>query len=299
MYDNTDIVRERVAAVRIHEKTSSLPSQLRAFGRRSVLFLAAACMLFPFYWMITSALKAKEEIFLFPPSVFPASANWHVFYETLTDAPFFTYVFNSSYTAVIIVLLQIFNSALFAYVLTQFDFRGKNILFAVVMGTYMLPAAATYVPGYIVLSKLSLLNSYTGLIISNCVSPFSIFLIRQAFLQVNKSVIESAKIDGASHWRIVWRIMAPLSKPAFITLALIAFVNNYNNYMWPSLIIKKPELYLVTIGLRQFFIEGGAYGIKWPQVMAASTITVLPLALLYIFIQRFLIQGISDTGVKG
>lgn len=305
MYTDTDAGVGRNAvnwpAVKSRAVAGERPAAyfLKLLARRAVLFLAAAGMLFPFYWMVTSALKTKTEIFQFPPTLLPSTANWHVFAETLGEAPFFTYIFNSSFTALAIVLFQIFNSALFSYVLTQFNFRGKNLLFAVIMGTYMLPAAATYVPGYIILSKLGMLNSYAGIIVSNCVSIFSIFLVRQAFLQVNRSIVESAKIDGASHWWILWRVMAPLSKPAFITMALIVFVSNYNNYMWPSLIIKKPELYLVTIGLRQFFIEGGAYGIKWPLVMAASTITVLPLAVLYIFLQRFLIQGISDTGVKG
>jgi multiple sugar transport system permease protein len=271
----------------------------RALARRAVLLLAAAYMLFPFYWMISSALKAKEDIFKFPPDLIPATANWSIFYEALRDAPFLLYIFNSSITALAIVLFQIFNSALFSYVLTQFDFRAKKILFTIIMGSYMLPAAATYVPGYIILSKLGLINSYAGLIVSNCVSIFSVFLVRQAFLQVNKSILESAKIDGASHWWILWRVMVPLTKPTFISLALITFVSNYNNYMWPSLIIKKPELYLVTIGLKQFFIEGGAYGIKWPQVMAACTITVFPLVLLYMFFQKFLVRGISDSGVKG
>jgi len=264
----------------------------------AVLLIVTVCTLFPFYWMITSALKSKEEIFSFPPTAFPLSAHWSVLAETLSEAPFFHYIFNSGITALCIVAFQIVNSALFSYVLTQFCFRGKNILFAVIMATYMLPAAATYVPGYIIISKLGLLNTYAGLILTNCVSVFSIFLVRQAFLQVHRSMIESAKMDGASHWWILWKIMIPLCKPTFVTLALISFVGNYNNYMWPSLIIKNPDLYLVTIGLRQFFIEGGAYGIKWPQVMAASTITVLPLVLLYLFFQKYLIQGISDSGVK-
>ena len=272
---------------------------VKVLARRALLLLAAAYMLFPFYWMVSSALKAKEDVFKFPPDIIPVTANWSIFYETLRDAPFLLYIFNSSITAFAIVLFQIFNSALFSYVLTQFEFRGKKMLFAIIMGTYMLPAAATYVPGYIILSRLGLVNSYAGLIVSNCVSIFSVFLVRQAFLQVNRSILESAKIDGASHWWILWRVMVPLTRPTFISLALITFVSNYNNYMWPSLIIKKPELYLVTIGLKQFFIEGGAYGIKWPQVMAACTITVLPLVLLYVFFQKFLVRGISDSGVKG
>lgn len=305
MYNDTDISVEGRAMTWPAAGSGAVAGKgpaayfVKVLVRRGVLFLAAVAMLFPFYWMVTSALKTKTEIFRFPPTLIPADANWNVFFEALGEAPFFTYIFNSGFTALAIVLFQIFNSALFAYVLTQFSFRGKSILFAVIMGTYMLPAAATYVPGYIILSRLGMLNSFTGIIVSNCVSVFSIFLVRQSFLQVNRSILESAKIDGASHWRILWRIMAPLSRPAFVTMALITFVRNYNNYMWPSLIIKKPELYLVTVGLRQFFIEGGAYGIKWPLVMAACTITVLPLAVLYVFLQRFLIQGISDTGVKG
>jgi ABC-type sugar transport system, permease component len=266
--------------------------------RWAVLLCAAVYTLFPFYWMVSSALKSKEEIFQFPPDFFPSVFHWGVFAETMSEAPFFSYILNSGLVAGCIVLYQIVNSAMFAYALTQLRFRWKNVLFVVVMGTYMLPDAATYVPSYIIISRLGMLNTYMGLIVSNCVSVFSIFLVRQAFLQVNRSTIESAKMDGASHWRILWKIMVPLCKPTFITLGLIAFVTNYNNYMWPSLIAKDPNLYLVTVGLRQFFIQGGAYGIKWPEVMAASTITVLPLILLYLFAQNYLIQGISDSGVK-
>lgn len=263
-----------------------------------VLLVSVICTLFPFYWMVISAFKAKEEIFQFPPNFLPTTFHWAVFSETMQEAPFLRYIWNSGYTSIVIVLVQIINSAMCAYVLTQFRFRGKGLLFAIVMGTYMLPAAATYVPSYIIISRMGLLNTYTGLIVSNCVSVFSIFLVRQAFMQVNRSTVESAKMDGATHWRILWSIMVPLCKPSFVTLGLIAFVTNYNNYMWPSLIAKNPDLYLVTTGLRQFFIQGGAYGIKWPEVMAASTITVLPLVVLYLFSQKYLIQGISDSGVK-
>lgn len=263
-----------------------------------ILLCAAIYTLFPFYWMVTSALKTKNEVFQFPPNLLPSTFHWGVFAETMQEAPFLHYVFNSGFTASCIVLFQIVNSAMFAYVLTQFNFRGKNFLFSLIMATYMLPDAATYVPSYVIIARMGLLNTYRGLILSNCVSVFSIFLVRQAFLQVHRSTIESAKMDGASHWCILWKIMVPLCKPTFITLSLITFVTSYNNYMWPSLIAKDPKLYLVTTGLRQFFIQGGAYGIKWPEVMAASTITVLPLVLLYLFTQKYLIQGISESGVK-
>lgn len=172
-------------------------------------------------------------------------------------------------------------------------------MFFVVMTTYMLPAAATYVPCYIMLAKMNMLDTYRGIIISNAVSVFGIFLIRQEFMQVRRELVEAGRMDGAGHLRILLQIVAPQCKSAFITLGLISFISNYNNYLWPSLIIKNPKYYLVPIGLRQFFIQGGAYGIKWPQVMAASTITVLPLLLLFFIAQKWFMQSVGDTGVKG
>ena len=166
------------------------------------------------------------------------------------------------------------------------------------MGTYMLPSAATYVPCYMILSKINLIDTLTGIIISNLGNVFGIFLMRQAFLQINKSLIEAARIDGASHWKILWKIVFPLTKPTFITFGLISFVTYYNDYMYPSLITKSPEKFLISAGLRQFFIQGGAYGIKWPEIMAASTITVLPLLILFLVAQKWFMQGVGDTGVK-
>lgn len=174
------------------------------------------------------------------------------------------------------------------------------MLFAVIMATYMLPTAATYVPSYIILSNWNLLNTYTGLIISNAVSIFGIFLLRQAFMQVPAGLVEAAKIDGANAWKILWKIVTPMAKSSFITFGLMSFISSYNNYMWPSLITDSPEMSLVSQGLRRYFIEGGAYGTEWPKVMAGSTIIVVPLLILFMFTQKWFINGIGgDTGMKG
>lgn len=256
-------------------------------------------MAFPFLWMLSSAFKTKDEIWRFPPTLLPDAILWSNFAEAYQGAPFGQYIFNSLFTALSIVFIQIINSAMIAYALTQLKFKGRNMLFLVIMGTNMLPAAATYVPSYIILARMGLLNSYTGLIISNCVYMFGIFLIRQSFMQVNKSLVEAAWAEGASHWYTLWRILVPITKSSFVTAGLLSFVANYNNYMWPSLITTRPQYYLISQGLRLYFIEGGNYGIKWPQVMAASTFTVLPLLILFFLCQRWFIRGISDTGVKG
>lgn len=266
--------------------------------RHILLICISIVTFFPFIWMITSALKSKDEIFQFPPKLLPQAFNWSNFLDVFKDAPFEVYIGNSFFVAIIIVAFQILGSAMIAYAITQFKFRGRKILFAIIMGTYMLPSAATYVPCYMILAKVNLIDTLTGIIVSNIANVFGIFLMRQAFLQINKSLIEAARMDGASHWKILWRIVFPLTKPTFITFGLISFVTYYNDYMYPSLITKSPEKFLISAGLRQFFIQGGAYGIKWPQIMAASTITVLPLLILFLVAQKWFMQGVGDTGVK-
>ena len=266
--------------------------------RHIMLICISIVTFFPFIWMMTSSLKTKDEIFQFPPKLLPQVFNWSNFLEVFKEAPFEVYIGNSFFVATIIVAFQIIGSAMIAYALTQFNFKGRKILFAIIMGTYMLPSAATYVPCYMILSKMNLIDTLTGIIISNLGNVFGIFLMRQAFLQINKSLIEAARIDGASHWKILWKIVFPLTKPTFITFGLISFVTYYNDYMYPSLITKSPEKFLISAGLRQFFIQGGAYGIKWPEIMAASTITVLPLLILFLLAQKWFMQGVGDTGVK-
>jgi multiple sugar transport system permease protein len=254
---------------------------------------------FPFLWMLSSALKTKEEVFNFPPTLIPQMPQWNNFILVFKEAPFAIYLGNSLFVACMEVAFQVIGAAMMAYALTQFKFRGKKILFAIIMGTYMLPSAVTYIPCYMILANVNLIDTLTGLIASNLVNVFGIFLIRQAFLQIDRSLVEAARIDGASHIKILAKIMVPLTKPSFITFGLISFVTCYNEYFYPSLITKSPEKFLVSAGLRQFFIQGGAYGIKWPEVMAASTLTVLPLLVLFLIAQKWFMEGVNDSGVKG
>lgn len=180
------------------------------------------------------------------------------------------------------------------------NFKGQKLLFAIIMATYMLPVAATYIPSYIILAHSGLLNTFTGLIISSTVSIFGIFLLRQAFMQVPDGMIEAAKIDGASNIKVLIHVVFPMTKSSFITFGLMSFISTYNNYMWPSLITNDSSKYMVSQGLRSFFIEGGAYGTEWALVMAASAVIVLPLLVLFAFSQKWFINGIGgDTGMKG
>ncbi|WP_080834804.1 carbohydrate ABC transporter permease [Cohnella massiliensis] len=261
--------------------------------RHLALAAAALLMAFPFYWMASSALKTNDEIWQFPPTLWPQDPLWSNFGDAWAAAPFARYMANSIFVASAIVAIQIVNSAMMAYALTHMKFRLKGAFTAIVLVGYMIPATAVYLPGYLVLSRLGLLDSYAGLILSNCVSVFSIFLIRQAFLQVSHELVEAGQIDGASHFRILWTIVLPLTRASFAVLALITFIEQYNNYFWPMLITKNPDLQLVSAGLRSFFVEGGAYGLKWPLIMAASAFTIAPLLLLFLLTQKTIIRSVN------
>lgn len=255
----------------------------------------SALMAFPFIWMFSSSLKTNQEIWSVPPVLWPAEPKWHNFAEAWQAAPFGLYVFNSTFVAIAVVVVQLINSSMMSYALTHMRFALSRVLLAAIMVSYMLPVSATYLSGYVILSRMGLLDSYTGLIVSNAISIFGIFLLRQAFLQVPRELVEAAKIDGSGHWRILWTIMIPLSRSTLLVMTLLSFIGQYNNYLWPMLITKSPRLQLVSAGLRSFFVEGGAYGMKWPLIMSASTLTIVPLVILFLVAQKWIIKGVSNA----
>nr|MCR5632814.1 carbohydrate ABC transporter permease [Eubacterium sp.] len=235
-----------------------------------------------------------------PTMIFPDIIHLENVIEVVKYSPLMKYVGNSLLVALAATAIQIVTGAMLAYAFSFIKFRGRNILFGIVMATYMLPSCATYIPAYVTLAKMGLLNTRMGLIISQCVSIFGIFLLRTAFLQVPEELIEAAKLDGANDWNILWKIVMPVTRASFVTFGLMSFISLYNNYMWPSLITKDSDQYLVAQGLRSFFIDDGAFGTDWAKVMAGSTIIVVPLLILFAFTQKWFISGLSgDSGVKG
>lgn len=263
-----------------------------------IVVIAGAIMVFPFLWMAVSALKTSEEM-MHLSSFWPASPQYGNFISILFGSPVPRYLFNSLFVSVCVVILQVATCSLFAYGITFLDCRLKECLYRLVLFTYMVPTAATYIPCYILLARMGLLDSYQGLILSNGVSVFGIFLLRQAFRQLPGNATEAARIDGAGHLTILMRIIFPMTRSSFLTFILLSFIGTYNSYMWPSLITDTPELSLVSQGLRRFLYEGGAYGTRWPLVMAAGTIVVLPLLLLFAATWKWIVQGITDFGSKG
>lgn len=279
-------------------KKYTVIDRIDAIVKWIILIIVGVFTAFPFLWMVVSAFKTKEEI-MDTSKFLPQSLHWENFITAIFNSPIPRYIVNSLLISLAIVFIQIITGALIAYAIVFMKFKGRGILFGIIMVTYMLPTAATYIPSYIILANHQLLNTYTGLIISSSVSIFGIFLLRQAFMQVPSAMVEAAQIDGASHFRILHLVVFPMTKSSFITFGLMSFIASYNNYMWPSLITNDSDKYMVSQGLRSFFIEGGAYGTEWSLVMAASAVIVIPLLIMFAFAQKWFIDGIGgDTGVK-
>lgn len=267
----------------------------------NLLLLAFVSILafFPLLWMATNSFKTANKIIQQPLNLFPEVLDFRNFIGALEKAPFDLYIINSIITAFAIVVLQLLLGILMGYGLSKFDFKGKKILFGSILLTYMLPAAATYVPSYVILAKMNLIDTIPGIIISNVASVFTIYMVYQTFSSVPKEMIEAAEMDGANNWQILWKVMVPLSKSTILTTVLIQFVVMYNNYMWPSLITNSKKNYLISVGLNIFFNSKGNFTQNLPMLMAANTISVLPLLILFLILKKWFIEGISDSGIKG
>lgn len=240
-----------------------------------VLGFTCCVTAFPFLWMAVSSLKTREEV-MDTASFLPSVPQFGNYLSILADSPVPRYLANSFFVSLAVVAIQLVCCALFTYAVAFMKVKGRNMLFRLVLFTYMVPTAVTYIPCYIILSRMGLLDSYQGLILSNGVSVFGIFLLHQAFEAVPMETIEAARMDGAGHLSILTRIIVPMTRPSFMTFILLSFINTYNSYMWPSLITDSPDLSLISQGLRRFLYEGGAYGTQWSLVMAAGTVSVLP-----------------------
>lgn len=264
-----------------------------------ILMIVSLFMIYPMIWMLFNSIKPTNEVLSGSMNLLTANPQWENYSNALKLAPFFKYLWNSLFTSVLIVLFQIFLSSLLAYAITQLEFKGRQTIFVIILGTYMLPSAATYVPSYVLLSKMGLMNSLSGLIVSNLANGFMVFLLRQSFLKVPHEIIEASRADGASEWRILWQIVVPMARNSLLNAAIISFISNFNSYLWPSLIINDKSKYLISVGLNKFSSSQGAFGETFPLIMAATVISVFPLIIVYFILQKYFIGAVQSSSVKG
>ncbi|MDX2006940.1 MAG: carbohydrate ABC transporter permease [Meiothermus sp.] len=280
-------------------KTSSAsPSSL---GRSALTYLvlgvAAVFAGIPFFWMVTSALKPPDEILVYPPRWIPSEIRWQNFVEAWNAAPFGVYYLNSLAISSLQTALEILIGVAGAYAFARIKVPGRELIFALVLGTLMIPNDVTLIPNYITLANLGWINTYMGIILPSVASAFSIFLLRQHMLSLPEELFEAAKLDGAHHGQMLRHIAVPLSMPVIVTLALLNFVSSWNAYLWPLIVTNSDAMRTLPIGLK--LMRDAEQGDPWHLLMAASTFVVIPIILLFLFCQRFFVQGITAGAVKG
>jgi multiple sugar transport system permease protein len=262
----------------------------------ALLLLGAAAMLFPFLWMVSTSLKQDVALFVTPPKLIPSPVETENYSRVAELIPMWRILFNSVFVAAISTALQVLTSAMGAYAFARMRFRGRDALFFVYLATLMVPFQVTIVPLFIEMKYLGFVNSYPGLILPTIASAFGTFLLRQSFLTLPKELEEAAFVDGAGHARVFGQIALPLVGPSLATFAIFAFMASWNSFLWPLVIVNSQELMTLPLGLANLH---GQYTTQWNLVMAGTTISVVPILLLYLFAQKYIVRGFVFSGIKG
>lgn len=276
---------------------------LKNISVHSFLIFMSILSLFPFLWLISTALKGGEEnIFRYPPVFIPQNATFENFTGAWNKIPFLLYFFNSFIVAVFTVILNLIFSSLAAYPLARMNFKGKNFIFTAILATIMIPFQAIMLPVYLIVLKLHLVDSYgiiegyLGLILPFAVNAFGIFLMRQAFLSIPKEMEEAAFIDGSSIFNIWRTVLIPMSTPSLAVLAIFTFIGSWGEFLWPSIILTNKTLYTLPVGVNDL---QGMFSANWRYIAAGSIISIIPIIIFFIIMQKYFVSGQNEGAVKG
>ena len=278
------------------EKRKRLTKALENTIAYILLGIGGITMLVPFLWMISTSLKDAGAVFTYPPKWIPDPFVWKNYIEVLKVVPFARFYFNSIFVAVVVTIGQVFTSSLAAYAFSRLKFPGRDKLFFAYLATMMIPGSVTMIPVYVLLRLLGWVDTYKALIIPAMFSAYGTFMLRQFFMTLPKELEDAAKIDGSGFFGIYWRITLPLSKPALATLTIFTFMGSWGSFMWPLLVTNSMELKTLPVGLESF---QSIYTTDWTLLMAGSVMAMLPIVLIFIFNQRFFVEGIKLSGIKG
>lgn len=260
-----------------------------------MILIAFICFV-PFLWMLITSFKENGQVMIFPPQLIPNPWVWENYSHTWKVANMAIYFRNSTIVTIAITIGQTLTCSMAAYAFARLEFKGRDFLFLVYLGTMMIPFQVTLIPLYIMMRNFGWVNTYEALIIPMIFSAYNTFLLRQSFLSLPKALDEAAIIDGCGYPGIFMRIVLPLSKPALITQAIFCALWAWNDMLWPTVVANTDDVRTLAVGLQMF---KSAYAIQWNYLMAGTCLSVIPMLVIYVFCQKYFVEGIALTGIKG
>jgi multiple sugar transport system permease protein len=263
----------------------------------AVVMLGGLGMLVPFAWMVLTSLKTDAEAFAFPPTLLPWPPQWGNYVEAWQIAPFWRFFVNSTLVAVSVTLGSLLFNSLAAFAFAKYDFRFKNVLFLGLLATLMIPFQVTMIPSFLLLKQLAWLDTYTGLIVPGLAGAFGIFFLRQYMMTIPNDYLDAARMDGARELDLFFRVIVPLSKPALATLGIFTFMGTWNDFLGPLIVVKSEEMKTLPLAISS--LSAGHYVMSWPLLMAGASFVVVPVLIVYLFAQRYFVEGLTLGGIKG
>lgn len=270
--------------------------RLGGWSRALTGLIAACCFVLPLYWMLITSIQTGEEVMAFPPNFFPFPGTMEAYEKAWTQIPMLRYFLNNIIVTLGVLLLQLPLVSTAAYAFSQFEFRFKKPLFTMVLLAMMIPGQATFLPNFILAKNLGLLNTYAVLILPFASSAYGIFLLRQAFMQVPKDLINAAQLDGANHFQVLWHVMLPITRPTVTTIALFSFVSHWNSYSWPLVATNNDTVRTLPVGVAM--LRDGEARMAWNVLMAGNMTVVLPVLIIFLFFQRNIVRSFVQGGMK-
>lgn len=261
-----------------------------------LLLLGLLSVILPFIYMLTSSLETPVQIGSLTPQFIPNPLVWSNYQQVWNDLPIARYFVNSAIVSLTITVAQLLTASMAAYAFARLRFRGRSTIFALYLATLIIPSQVTLIPNYLIVRELHWHNTYAGLIAPFVVSVFSTFLLRQFFLTIPTDYEDAARIDGANHWQIYSRIILPLARPALATVVILTFLASWNNFLWPLVVVDSPSLVTVPLSVTAY---QGQFAIAWGPLMAAATLSLLPVLIVYVLMQKYVVEGIALSGQGG
>lgn len=262
------------------------------------LLVMAVIVLFPFYWMINSSLKSLTEYRMSTPTFWPNRVLWTNYVDAFQTANLGRLFLNTAYVGLVSTILSLIITILSAFAFARLEFKGKDLMFSALLATMMIPGELFTITNYSTVTNLGWMNTYTVLIVPFLVSVFYIYLLRQNFMQIPNELYLAAKVDGTSDFKYLWKVMIPLSLPTLISITILKMMGAWNSYIWPRLVANDEAHRLITNGLRNAFTETTG-DVNYPVQMAAVALVSLPLFLVYLFLRKYIMKGVSRSGIKG